>query len=403
MNDTHGHGAGDQLLRAVGERLRMAAGEAATVARLGGDEFAVLLTLPDAPPGRAAEVAAARLLAAVDAPFAVTTGGAEDGPAAQVRVGLSLGLALAPADAADSSELLRRADAALYRAKAEGRGRFRRFSPEMDPRAGSRRSPARLEAELREAIARGELVSHYQPVCRIRDGRLVGFEALARWPAGAGRAAVSPAEFIPVAEQAGLIGPLTEVLLLQACRAALAWPPAVTLSFNVSGVQLRGGHIAQLVRRALAETGLPARRLQLEVPEAALAGDGAPLRELLGELRGLGVGLALDDFGSAHADLREVQALPFDTIKVDGRFVRRMQSDPGARKLLSAVIQLGVALDRRVIAEGVERAAEAEFLDRLGCPFGQGWLYGRPFSAEDAREFARQHGSRALDNPRRAA
>ncbi|MBY0336120.1 MAG: EAL domain-containing protein [Acetobacteraceae bacterium] len=388
VNDTHGHAAGDQLLRDMAWRLAQTVGDRGIAARLGGDEFAIVMPLEPEDADAQVEEIAQKLLSVADAPFVLQPGGPEDeGLGVQVRVGISFGLAVAPEDAQDASELMRRADAALYRAKAQGRGRWRRFAPEMDPRFGTRRGAARLEAELREAMATDVLLCHYQPIHSLRSGALVGFEALARWPHER-RGLVPPSEFIPIAEQAGLIAPLTDALLRAACRDAMAWPAPVMLSFNISPLQLRDRGLLRHVAAALAATGLPPQRLQLELTEGALVGDMRLGRELLSELRALGVRLALDDFGTGYSGLKELQALPFDTIKVDAGFVRAMSADRGARKIVAAVVGLGESLGLRVVAEGVEEAAEADYLRSLGCDCGQGWLYGRPMPPHMARAWA---------------
>lgn len=382
VNDTHGHAAGDELLKQIAHRLEREVARQGVAARLGGDEFAVLLLLDPADPDGAAEDAAKRLMGVVRVPFTLHPDGAGAGGASvQVRVGLSLGIAMAPEDAEDAAELMRRADSALYRAKAEGRGRFRRFTPEMDPRLGKRRGAMRLEAELREALAQDALTCHYQPIRGLESGELLGFEALARWP-HATRGFVSPSEFIPIAEANGLIVPLTQQLLRVACRDAAAWSAPVTLSFNLSPLHLAEADLPNQVARILAESGLPPERLQLELTEGALLGDLRSGHAMLSELKAMGVRLALDDFGTGHSGLRELQALPFDVIKVDGGFVRAMNSDGGARKIVAAIIGLGESLGLPVVAEGVEEASDVEFLTRLGCDMGQGWLLGRPVPAE---------------------
>lgn len=381
VNDTHGHPAGDELLKQIAHRLDREVERQGVVARLGGDEFAMVLLLDPADPDGSAEDVAKRLMGVVRVPFTLHPDGAGAGGAAvQVRVGLSLGIALAPEDAADATELMRRADSALYRAKAEGRGRFRRFTPEMDPRLGKRRGAMRLEAELRQALAEEALGCAYQPIRKLATGELVAFEALARW-AHPTRGFVSPTEFIPIAEANGLIVPLTDQLLRRACRDAAAWPAWIGLSFNLSPLHLTEADLPRQVARILAETGLPACRLQLELTEGALVGDLRGGHAMLSELKAMGVRLALDDFGTGHSGLRELQALPFDVIKVDHGFVRAMASDAGARKIVAAVIGLGESLGLPVVAEGIEEQLDVEFLTRLGCDMGQGWLLGRPLEA----------------------
>ncbi len=382
VNDTYGHGAGDELLKQIAHRLDCEVARQGIAARLGGDEFALMLLLDPADPDGAAEDAARRLVGVVRVPFTLNPDGTgAGGGTVQVRVGLSLGVALAPGDAADAEELMRRADSALYRAKAEGRGRFRRFTPEMDPRLGKRRGAMRLEAELREALAQDVLTCHYQPIRQLASGALLGFEALARWP-HATRGFVSPTEFIPIAEAAGLIVPLTHHLLHLACRDAAAWPPPLTLSFNLSPLHLTEADLPRQVAQILEETGLPPARLQLELTEGALLGDLRHGHAMLTELKAIGVRLALDDFGTGHSGLRELQALPFDVIKVDSGFVRAMASDAGARKIVAAIIGLGESLGLPVVAEGIEEQLDVEFLTRLGCDMGQGWLLGRPMPAD---------------------
>jgi diguanylate cyclase (GGDEF)-like protein len=381
VNDTYGHGAGDELLKQIAHRLDREVARQGIAARLGGDEFALMLLLDPADPEGAAEDAARRLMGVVRVPFTLHPDGmGSGGGTVQVRVGLSLGVALAPEDATDAEELMRRADSALYRAKAEGRGRFRRFTPEMDPRLGKRRGAMRLEAELREALAQDTLTCHYQPIRQLTSGALLGFEALARWP-HATRGFVSPTEFIPIAEAAGLIVPLTHHLLRVACRDAAAWAEPLTLSFNLSPLHLTESDLPRQVALILEETGLPAARLQLELTEGALLGDLRQGQAMLAELKAMGVRLALDDFGTGHSGLRELQALPFDVIKVDAGFVRAMASDAGARKIVAAIIGLGESLGLPVVAEGIEEQLDVEFLARLGCEMGQGWLLGRPMPA----------------------
>lgn len=381
VNDAHGHAAGDVLLRLAAARLRAAArGAGDLVARLGGDEFAVLARLAGAgsrcPKEVGAELAA-RLVAAFAEPFSV------EATQSVVRLGVSVGVALAPGNADASGPLLRRADLALYRAKAEGRDCFRLYEAGMDAPARER---AAREAELRTALAEGALEPHFQPLVDLASGRLLGFEALARWQHPT-RGWVAPAEFVPLAEETGLIWSLTEALLGRACAVAAGWPGShLVLSFNISPVQLREhGRLSGLVSAALAASGLPARRLQLEVTEGALTGDIATARQVLAELKACGVRLALDDFGTGHSGLRELQALPFDTLKLDRSFVRAAaDQDTAARRIVAAVVGLGQSLGLPVVAEGVEAEHDAEMLRVLGCDAAQGWLFGRPEPAEQA-------------------
>ena len=370
VNDAHGHPAGDHLLQLVAARLRDAEGAGSAIARLGGDEFALVVPLDAADPsGPASEAAqlARRIIAVLGQPFALP-----DGPVAQI--GVSIGIALARAEDGDADALVRRADVALYRAKADGRSRFHFFDPGLDAHIQAR---ALLEGELRQAVAHDLLLPHFQPLVDIATGRLIGFEMLARWPHPI-RGSIPPVEFIPIAEDAGLIGPMTEGLLRRACRAAAAWPSDVVVACNLSPLQLRDRGLPATVLSILTETGLPAHRLELEITESALVGDIDLARDLLGKLKALGVRLALDDFGTGYSSLRHLQLLPIDKLKIDASFVRAMGGDTESRKIVAAVIGLSHSLGLLTVAEGVEDSATAALLRDLGCDVGQGWLYGRP-------------------------
>ena len=272
---------------------------------------------------------------------------------------------------------MHRADVGLYRAKADGRGCFRFFEQGTDVRV---RALAKLEGELRQAVADDAVVPHFQPLIDLDTGHLVGVEMLARWP-HATRGMVSPAEFIPLAEDSGLIGPMTVSLMRQACRAAADWPSHVTLACNLSPMQLRDPGLPATVANVLAETGFPAARFELEVTESALVGDLALARRLLDEIRALGVRLALDDFGTGYSSLRHLQVLPFDKLKIDQSFIGAMATDKESAKIVSGVVGLGHSLGLSTVAEGVETEDVAGLLRGLGCDIGQGWLFGRPVPA----------------------
>ena len=375
VNDAHGHPAGDELLRAVGERLRGVLHDERHIARLGGDEFAFLLRCDPAGPDRPQTDPAAvakHIIEALAQPFTLSSG-------AVVQVGASVGIGLTRIDDQASSDLMHRADVGLYRAKAEGRGCFRFFEQGADARV---RALANLESELRQAIAVNAIVPYFQPLVEFNTGRLVGVEMLARWPHPT-RGMISPGEFIPLAEDSGLIGPMTVSLLRQACRAATGWPAHITLACNLSPLQLRDANLPAMVATMLAETGFPAARLELEVTESALIGDLALARSLLGDLRALGVRLALDDFGTGYSSLRHLQLLPFDKLKIDQSFVGAMATDTESAKIVSAVVGLGHSLGLSTVAEGVETDEVATLLRALGCDVGQGWLFGRPVPAHD--------------------
>ena len=380
VNDVHGHPAGDQLLRLAATRLRSVARSGDFVARLGGDEFALAVLInPARQPGQAGELAAQlaqRVIATLQEPFRLSSG-------TVVRVGISIGVALsqqlATQQAAEGMDtLMHRADIALYRAKADGRGRCCFFEPIMDDDVQAR---ALLESELREAVANGHIVPHFQPLVDLANERVVGFELLARWQHPT-RGMVSPGEFIPVAEQLGLIGPMTSHLLRRACSVAATWPDDTFVACNVSPLQLRDQSLPGMVRAALQEFGLPPHRLELEITESALVGDLALARDVLNEVKSLGVRLALDDFGTGYSSLHHLKMLPFDKVKIDASFVGAMTRDLGSRKIVSAVVGLGQSLELTTVAEGVEDQETAAMLRELGCDVGQGWLFGRPVPAD---------------------
>ena len=375
VNDVHGHLAGDQLLQLVAARLRAVARAGDLVARLSGDEFALLvrLDLSGQPPlaNEAAAQLARRIVATLEQPFQLPVGAA-------VQIGASVGVALAPSEQAGADALVHRADVALYRAKTEGRGRFCFFEAGMDAHIQAR---AALEADLRRAVAEDAIVPHFQPLVQLDTERVVGFEMLARWPDPV-RGMVSPAEFIPVAEDMGLIGPMTDRLLRRACCVAATWPDGILLACNISPLQLRDRAFPDMVRAALDESGLSPHRLELEITESALVGDLDLARELLGELKALGVRLALDDFGTGYSSLRQLKLLPFDKLKIDAGFVGTMAGNAESRKIVAAVVGLGLSLGLVTVAEGVEEPATAALLRDLGCDVGQGWMFGRPGPAE---------------------
>ncbi len=391
-NDAHGHPAGDQLLRLVAGRLRNALRREEHIARLGGDEFAFIVCCDPAGPDqpRTDPVAIGqRIVDTLGKPFALTSG-------VVIQVGASVGIGITRARDTAVDDLMHRADVALYRAKADGRGCVRVFQDGMDEHVRAR---ALLEGELRQAIADDVIVPHFQPLVDFDTGRLVGVEMLARWPHPT-RGMVPPDAFIPVAEDLGLIGAMTERLLRHACRAAAGWPGHVVLACNVSPIQLRDPTLPQMIRAVLAETGFPAGRLEIEVTESALVGDLDLALALLDQLKALGVRLALDDFGTGYSSLRHLQTLPFDKIKIDRSFVAAMAGDAESRKIVSAVLGLGRSLGLTTVAEGVETQETATLLRELGCDIGQGWLFGRPTSTEATGSMLddqhRNHGRLAL-------
>ena len=389
-NDVHGHLAGDRVLQIVAGRLRGVMRPGDDLARLGGDEFGLLMW-SDGSAGEACDEPqwmAERIIDALNEVFAWSDG-------ITIQIGASVGIAVAEPGGGGVGDLMHRADLALHRAKGDGRGCCRVYVAGMDEEARAR---ALLESELRQAVAEAAIVPHFQPLVDIDTGRPIGVEMLARWPHPTW-GMVSPAEFIPVAENLGLIGAMTDNLIRQGCRAAATWPDDITLACNISPLQLRDPDLPGMVRRALEDTGLPAHRLELEITENALVGDLDMARSLLRQLKSLGVRLALDDFGTGYSSLRHLKSLPFDKLKIDAGFVRVMAEDEESRKIVSAVIGLGRSLGLTTVAEGIETEEILALLRGLGCDVGQGWLFGRPAPVESTSAMfadAPRSGSPAL-------
>jgi diguanylate cyclase (GGDEF)-like protein/PAS domain S-box-containing protein len=370
INDVFGHATGDALLAEVSRRLKTAT-EGAFLARLGGDEF----TLIDAgrPHPAAAEALAARLQASVAGEIRVDDH--------HLRIGLSIGVAIYPADGGTPLELMANGDAALYRAKADGRGAIRFFEAEMDERIRERRA---LEHELRSAVARQELTLFYQPQARI-DGQVTGFEALARWDHPT-LGSIAPGRFIPIAEDSGIIVSLGEWVLREACREAATWVRPLQVSVNLSPIQFRHGDLPTLVHMALLDTGLPPGRLVLEITEGVLIDDFERALTTLRRLKLLGVGIAMDDFGTGYSSLSYLQSFPFDKIKIDRSFINNLARGHQSAAIVRAVIGLGRGLDLPVVAEGVETAEQQAFLSAEDCDEIQGYFVGRPGPMSDYAE-----------------
>ncbi|VUD73452.1 putative signaling protein [Methylobacterium symbioticum] len=371
IKDSLGHPAGDALLREVAQRMRAVLRPYDTVARLGGDEFAIVLAYLD--DACAAACLADRLIAAVGAPVHL------DGQI--VEVGVSVGFTIATERDRDADELFKRADMALYEAKAGGRNTHRVFCPDVGARIATR---GQLVLDMKEGIRRGEFRLVYQPVVDAASGAVVSLEALMRWRHPV-RGEVSPGEFIPLAEENGLIVPLGAWALREACREALTWPETLRVGVNVSAVQFRGG-LEEAVLSALADTGLPACRLKLEVTESVLMQDGDAVVACLHRLRSLGVLVALDDFGTGYSSLSYLRRFPFDKIKIDRSFIRDI-ADPDAAAIVRAVVSIGERLGMGIVAEGVETAEQLELVRREGCAQVQGFLFSRPLSPLDARAY----------------
>ena len=362
INDVFGHAVGDDLLCALTARLQQAVA-GAFLARLGGDEFVLIAT--DEPLLASAVRLADGLLGCVAEEFDIA--------GHRLRIGLSVGIALYPGDGTDAALLLGNADAALYRAKADGRGSIRFFEADMDKRLRDRRA---LVQDLRHAAERNQLVLHYQPQARI-DGEIIGFEALARWRHPA-RGLVPPAVFIPIAEESGLILPIGEWVLREACREAASWPRPLNIAVNLSAIQFRHGDLAALVHAVLFETGLAASRLELEITESVLIDDFARAIAILRRIKALGVRIAMDDFGTGYSSLSNLQSFAFDKIKIDRSFISNLEINPQSATIVRAVIGLGRGLDVPVVAEGVETTEQLAFLSSEDCSEVQGFLLGKP-------------------------
>jgi diguanylate cyclase (GGDEF)-like protein/PAS domain S-box-containing protein len=373
VNDSLGHPLGDKLLQNVAKRLRAALHPSDTIARLGGDEFAVLHSHSTAVD---AEALARRLIQAVSDPIVI------DGQ--EINTGISIGITVAPDNGTSGDHLMKCADLALYRAKAEGRNTFRFFEAEMDVQIQARRA---LEVDLRRALADGEFHLVYQPLVNLATNELVGMEALLRWMRP-GRGSVPPSEFIPVAEETGLIIPLGEWVLRQACTEAARWAESVKVAVNLSAVQFRNRNLVAAVTHTLAAAGLSPRRLELEITETVLMQDDELIVAMLHQLRGLGVRIAMDDFGTGYSSLSYLRSFPFDKIKVDRSFLSDTTSNGESEAILRAIAELGATLGIVTTAEGIETTEQLELVRRAGCTEGQGYLISRPRPISDLGEFA---------------
>ena len=379
INDSLGHAVGDRLLQSTAQRLRACVRSSDTISRQGGDEFVILLH--EVTHAQDAAVSADKIRLALSAPHHI------DGH--DLHVTASIGIATYPADGTDAETLLQHADFAMYHAKDSGRNNYQFFEPDMTARAVERQS---VEEGLRHAIERQELVLHYQPKMNLRTGAIVGVEALIRWRHPQ-RGLVPPAQFIPIAEECGLIVPIGRWVLREACRQARAWQdaglPPMRIAINISAVELRAKDFVAGVRTILTETGLEPRYLELELTETFLMQDSDSTADVLHALKDVGVQLALDDFGTGYSSLSYLKRFPIDTLKIDRSFVRDLTTDADDASIVSAVISMGNSLHMRVVAEGVETREQLAFLQAQSCPYGQGYHFSRPVVA---REFTQLLG-----------
>jgi diguanylate cyclase (GGDEF)-like protein/PAS domain S-box-containing protein len=385
INDTLGHVIGDRLLQSVALRLAACVRRSDTVSRLGGDEFVILLS--EVRNAEDAAISAARILKALGEPHRIDEH--------ELYLTASIGIAIFPDDGTDADVILKSADFAMYEAKENCRNNYRVFEPHMNARAMARRS---LENDLRLAMERQEFSLHYQPKVNLKTGAIIGVEALIRW-LHPERGLVSPAQFIPVAEDCGFIGAIGLWVLREACRQARAWRdsgfPAACIAVNISAVELRVRDFVANVRAILTETGLEPRYLELELTETFLMQDMESTAAVLRALKDLGVRLALDDFGTGYSSLSHLRRFPIDTLKIDRSFVRDLTTDAGDAGIVDAVISMGRSLHMTVVAEGVETQEQLACLQRHGCPEGQGYFFSRPVSAEKATQLLQHSAAKA--------
>ena len=367
INDTLGHGTGDSVLKHLACRLRHALREGDQIGRLGGDEFAVIQFGSEQP--KEASALAARLIELIGTPFSIDD--------QRLVIGASIGIAVAGGDYQDCDQLLRAADLAMYRAKADGRGRFRFFEPEFDRQVQERRE---LEIALRAAVDQDALEIHYQPLVNLRTGRISGFEALSRWE-DPQRGLVPPSTFIPLAEEIGLIDIIGERVLARACAQAVGWPQHVTVAVNLSPAQFKGGQLVSAVKDALAASGLPPSRLELEITESIFLQSSESNLSLLSQLGDLGVKISMDDFGTGYSSLSYLRSFPFDKIKIDKSFIRDLSTSQSSVAIVRAVCGLARSFGASTTAEGVETDDQLTQIRAEGCTEVQGYIFSRPLPA----------------------
>jgi diguanylate cyclase (GGDEF)-like protein len=382
VNDALGHSVGDELLKAVAGRLRGCLGETDVAARLGGDEFAIIQTAIGHPSDTTHLVG--RIYEAIRKPY--------DCGGHLITTDASIGIALAPQQGADLDQLLKNADMAMYEAKADGRRTYRFFELSMDARVKTRRI---LELELRQAIMDGGFEVYYQPLVNLRDNKISSCEALLRWRHPK-RGMISPAEFIPIAEETGLINQLGDWVLNTACIEAASWPDQIRVAVNVSPIQFKSETLALNVATALATSGLAPCRLELEITEAILIRDDEVALALLHQLRELGVRIALDDFGTGYSSLSYLQRFPFDKIKIDRCFVKDIAGPAGSSAIVQAIVNIAAASNMTTTAEGVETVPQMELLRELGCTEMQGYLFSPAISCAEIQRLLYARGDEVV-------
>ena len=376
INDSLGHHIGDELLKLVGERLRGCTRELDVVARMGGDEFAIIMTQME----QATDAAALskRIRESVIKPYQIE--------GHQIVTDISIGISVAPMDAVESTEILRNADMAMYDAKADGRGTFRFFEPEMNTRMKVRRE---LEMDLRKALATEQFQLYYQPLVVLQTNDVNAFEALLRWNHPT-RGLISPADFIPIAEETGLIIPLGEWVLKEACAEAVEWPEHIKVAVNLSPAQLNNRNLVNMVKAALEQSGMSPHKLQLEITESVLLQNTFTTLATLHELRKMGVQIALDDFGTGYSSLSYLRSFPFDKIKIDRSFIQDLSNGAEPLAIVNAVAGLAKCLNMTSTAEGVETREQMETLQAIGCTEMQGYLFSKARPANEIHQFFSQ-------------
>jgi len=379
VNDAHGHGAGDKLLQGVAGRLRAIVGQSGSAFRLGGDEFAVVSEIAN---NRAARDLADQLIQAMSTPFSI------DGFLHHISA--SIGISQFPFDADGRESLMQYADIAMYDAKSRGRSRYSIFEPSMGQSLADR---AALESDMRIDLCSDAFRPYYQPIVNLASGCIVGFEMLARWERADGKI-IGPGQFIPIVEECGLIGELMLKLLEQVCVDAANWPSELTIAINVSPVQFRDPWLSEKVLAVLTRRGFPSRRISLEITENALISDPVAAQRIIESLKNQGMLLALDDFGTGYSSLQHLGMLPFDKLKIDQSFVRNVDTDENAYRMVMAMIRLADSLHLSVVAEGVESRSVLETLQKLGCRDAQGYFLGKPMSMADTTILLRSSQSK---------
>jgi diguanylate cyclase (GGDEF)-like protein/PAS domain S-box-containing protein len=377
VNDALGHAAGDRVLNEVSARLRQCLREGDLVARLGGDEFTLIVTGISSQ--HEVERLCRRLLTRIQQPFLIDDN--------EVFIGASIGIALAPADGTQAEELLRYADIALYEAKEAGRDTWRFYASGMNERVVERRL---LEQDLRHALRDGELCLEFQPRYRVDGQRIAGAEALVRWQHPL-RGRLAPDLFIPLAEETGLIVPLSDWVLRSACEEARCWPSTAFVSVNLSPIEFKRGEVVERVRAVLEETGFPPAQLELELTESVMLDDAEGALQTMLQLKALGVRLSMDDFGTGYSSLSYLRAFPFDGLKIDRSFINDLSESEDSLAIIQAIVGLGKALTLTVTAEGVETADQLRLLLQVECEEAQGFYLGRPMAAEAFRQALRDH------------